>query len=513
MKPIYPWLLVVFPILHLYSENLGAVRDEEIFPAVLAGLATTTLIFFAFRALTKSPDKSALITAILLLFFFSGGHFMILIDAWNLTYPARLLLLTMAIAVGMLILTVWRLPASLNFRPLAKSFYIASLALLIFPTATIIDHWLEADELVSIEKPRRYKQVLDTPEHPDIYYIIADGYPSNRHLLRDYGYDNTPFTEALEALGFFVAYDSKSNYGATLHSLSSSLNMRYVPENTANADVDGRLYLRTLIADNEVARVLIESGYTYVYMLSGFLRSSRTADFNLDFFEGGAKKYDFRTRDLITDGRSYKEPFYPLLLSSTLLHLTSGKLEPLLEAKGRPYTWRDTGRFFATLESLKRVPDMPEATFTFTHLLEPHGPVQLKRNGEKLAEATWRPSPAQFFAELELINEHLLEALRVILKRSTTPPIIILQADHGTDLGRSWSDDRHVTYFEILNAFHLPGGRPGRMRRDISPINTFRVILSAYYGMQYEELEVKHFDLPKGYDAPFMQIDVTEQFR
>ena len=42
---IYPWLLSVFPILHLYSENLGAVPDEEVLPAVLVSLAITTGVF------------------------------------------------------------------------------------------------------------------------------------------------------------------------------------------------------------------------------------------------------------------------------------------------------------------------------------------------------------------------------------------------------------------------------------------------------------------------------------
>ena len=441
-----------------------------------------------------------------------------LIDPWNLTHPARIVLLAMAIGVGALIVTVWQLPADMNLRAVTTAFNVGAFTLLILPSLTIIGHWLQVDELVRMEKrPRRYRQVADTPEYPDIYYIIADGYPSNGQLLRDYGYNNTAFTDALETLGFFVAYDSKSNYGATLNSLSSSLNMRYVTENTAADKVDDLVYLRSLIADSEVARVLMERGYTYVYMLSGFLLPSRIADLNLDFFEDGVKKYHSQSRNPAADSRVYKEPFYPLLLNTTLLRLVSGDLQPLLldagGGGGHPYVWSDTRRFFATLESLKRIPDIPEATFTFAHLIEPHEPVQLKRNGEKLAEPTSRPEPAQFFAELELINEHLLKMLSDILEKSTTPPIIILQADHGTNLGRVFTDDGRLTHFEILNAFHLPAERPHALTSDISPINTFRVILNTYYGMEYEELDVRHFDIPKGYDAPFMQIDVTEQFR
>ena len=331
MKTIYPWLLSGFPILHLYSENLGAVRDEEVFPATLASLAITTVVFFAFRSLIKSRAKSALMTALVVSVFLSYGHCVMLIDPWNLTHPARIVLLAMAIGVGALIVTVWQLPADMNLRAVTTAFNVGAFTLLILPSLTIIGHWLQVDELVRMEKrPRRYRQVADTPEYPDIYYIIADGYPSNGQLLRDYGYNNTAFTDALETLGFFVAYDSKSNYGATLNSLSSSLNMRYVTENTAADKVDDLVYLRSLIADSEVARVLMERGYTYVYMLSGFLLPSRIADLNLDFFEDAVKKYHSQSRNPAADSRVYKEPFYPLLLNTTLLRLVSGDLQPLL---------------------------------------------------------------------------------------------------------------------------------------------------------------------------------------
>ena len=174
-------------------------------------------------------------------------------------------------------------------------------------------------------------------------------------------------------------------------------------------------------------------------MLSGFLLPSRTADINLDFFEDGVKRYHSARQNHELDSRVYKEPFYPLLVNTTLFRLVARELQPLLlDSKRQPYVWSDTRRFFATLESLKRIPDLPEATFTFAHLIEPHEPVQLKRNGEKLAELTSRPKPAQFFAELELINEHLLGMLGEILEKSTTPPIIVLQADHGSDLGVSF---------------------------------------------------------------------------
>ncbi len=63
---------------------------------------------------------------------------------------------------------------------------------------------------------------------PDVYYIILDAYTRADVLQDVFGYDNQPFLDQLEALGFRVAEDSRSNYALTRLSLSSSLNMNYL---------------------------------------------------------------------------------------------------------------------------------------------------------------------------------------------------------------------------------------------------------------------------------------------
>ena len=63
---------------------------------------------------------------------------------------------------------------------------------------------------------------------PDIYYLILDGYSSNSHLSSHWRIDNTEFTSLLEEHGFYVAYDSVSNYTYTHASISSSLNFDYI---------------------------------------------------------------------------------------------------------------------------------------------------------------------------------------------------------------------------------------------------------------------------------------------
>ena len=64
----------------------------------------------------------------------------------------------------------------------------------------------------------------DAGDRRDIYYIILDRYPSQETLMSTaYGYDNSPFLDALEQSGFYVAEHSRANYIMTALSIASSL--------------------------------------------------------------------------------------------------------------------------------------------------------------------------------------------------------------------------------------------------------------------------------------------------
>jgi hypothetical protein len=523
-RPFYPWILTLFPILHLYSVNLGQVRDEEVLPSAIVSLAVVSLFYLVVHSVGRSAGKASLVTGVFVLTFFLYGHVAARLGDRGLGHPS-ILLPSAAAGFTVFSLLIWRLAGTRDLGQMNKAANVMALALLVLPSAKVITYWTlpepgeERLRPVAAEPRNAFKE-LDSPARPDVYYIIADGYSSNRHLLREFGYDNSLFTKALERLGFYVAYDSRSNYGATLHSLSSALNMRYVPENSATGalgqDKNDLLYLRRLIADSEAARFLKQRGYTYIYMLSGYLVSSTIADLNVDFAPDGVKEY--QARDVVSGlgrggMREYRQSFSLCLAESTALRVIRERMRQLLVPSDRPFEWNDIRRFFATLDRLEAVPDMPEATFTFVHLLKPHGPVQLDRKGRRLVQPTGKSRREEFFSELELVNERLLGTLTTILRRSKNRPIIILQADHGTHLGDVWTPDHRLTHFEILNAFCLPDEAPERLHGDVSPVNTFRILFSEYFEAELEDLEVRRYDVPGGYDAPFDQIDVTQYFR
>jgi hypothetical protein len=82
-----------------------------------------------------------------------------------------------------------------------------------------------------------------------------------------------------------------------------------------------------------------------------------------------------------------------------------------------------------------------------------------------------------------------------MIASSPTPPVIILQGDHGS-IG-----SKPNTRTTIFNAYYLPGGSAQALHDDISPVNTFRVVFNTLFGGNYSLLDdVSYYSV---YSTPF----------
>ena len=376
--------------------------------------------------------------------------------------------------------------------------------------------------------PNDGPKVNDSSTRPDIYYIIPDAYPSDVWLQAAMNYDNSNFTQALRDRGFIAAEHAQSNYASTLHSLSSVLNMRYNDSNPTQ--VQDRDYLRLSIADSEVARQLQQLGYTYIQLLSGFLIPSSIADINRDFTPSGTVEIDVDQSDITTavlkinasptettklliDRRSpYKQSFMSLYIDTTVLRIVASQLDKLLHRdEFMPYHVNAAERFLATIDNVKSIAAMPEATFTFIHLIKPHAPTVFTRHGE-IIRRILEPSPEEWFGELEFVNSKFLEMIDTILANSENQPVIIFQADHGSTYGNPRTKDNRGIHFDVYAAHYLPDAYSMALPKPYTLINTFPLILNAVFEMDYELRHDRLIEILRGYDSPFAISDVTEIF-
>jgi hypothetical protein len=518
--PLYTWLLAIYPVLFVFSQNVGEVFESEVWLSIAAAPLGASGLFALMWGITHSAPKAGALTAICALAFFSYGHVL------NLTHTPEVLLVILYAVIVLAAATLIVRHDETAIHRATPTLNIVALALVLMTLPPILSYVYRGhiQSASAFDDPNDHPRLLDSAERPDIYYIVLDAYSANSHFLRDYGYDNSAFTDALEERGFFVAYDSMTTYGVTLVSLGASLNMRYIDANDQEAAQSFRSdedYFRSLMTDSQVAHDLQARGYTYIYMMSGFTTPSTIADANVDFYPSGAQYY-FASDDPADPQevvKFYQRPFFPLLLETTAAHTladTAAYVQEQAAASGddAPYLFWRPERALLTWDEAEKIPTVPEATFSLIHIIKPHEPIAFTREGQIIPypyvkyDQPYDMVRDAFFEQVEFTNTRTLQLIDTIIASSDVPPIIILQGDHGSTLGRPESHDQRRTNFEIMNAYYIPQSPSCISDPAIIPINTFRALFNCLFGTNFPMLESRFYAMPDNYDDLFNTVPV-----
>ena len=89
------------------------------------------------------------------------------------------------------------------------------------------------------------------------------------------------------------------------------------------------------------------------------------------------------------------------------------------------------------------------------------------------------------------INHKVEELIEILLKESENDPIIILQGDHGPKSsmeGKIKTPEILQESVAILNGYYFPGHDYSALYPNMSPVNTFRVILNQFFDKGYSLL-------------------------
>lgn len=99
--------------------------------------------------------------------------------------------------------------------------------------------------------------VVNERQYPNVYHILLDAHP-NAKAMETIGGDLKPFYHKLESLGFLTFPESRSNYPATMWSVSSMLNMGYLEDGWSD---QGTSFFRDLIQNSKVFKHCQKYGY------------------------------------------------------------------------------------------------------------------------------------------------------------------------------------------------------------------------------------------------------------
>ena len=498
---VFPWLIPAFAILHYLASNRLLFRISDSIAVAVVVLAIVTAAFVALRLVFKTAAVAAVLTGLLGIAFFSYGHiYLVLGERADDRYVMGL---GASVVVGLGALVIRRTEFA---RRIGSILNFASVVLLAAPVYQIAVHLYAAtpsrtgelsqesadlDEQVAEAKAR-----LTENELRDIYYIILDKYPRSGSPPE---FDNSEFVNELEARGFYVASQARSNYVLTRYSVTSSLNMYYVDDEYFDPPGTGKRQRLVAKADDHIlGRILTTIGYRYVHVSSGFkfTQTSRNADVVVDFAPPGRMLSGAQTRDPFSLERTTRlsRRFARNVLRTTAVRPFMSSNFNVHSDAPYAYSWTHPFRTLAWLDFMKEVGTMQGPKFVFAHLIKPHEPASFDRHGNITFDFegwTGDHDPtvtSAFYGQVIWLNDRMLEVIDAILDEYEEPPIMVIAGDHGEDRSNpSISND-------ILAAFLLPDGGESALYPSITSVNHFRAILDYYFDLRLGPLEDRVYD-------------------
>ena len=495
----YPLLFAAFPILFLYAHNINETPASEVWLPLVISVAATLVLWAVLSLVLRSLAKAGFATAIFLVFFFSYGRLHEVLENWGVFVPRHAYLLPSVLFIwGYCIYFISR--AKRDFRITTRMLNIAAVVLIAINLFNIGAYQVRLARLSDVTPVESTKHTAAASQAelsalPDIYFIILDEYAHPDTMKEWYDYDNSEFINSLEDKGFFIASGSETRMPSTPLMIAQVLNMEYLTGRWY-WDAANKKYVEIVstevdypddhpwsdptyhkIAYSKVADFLRAQGYQYIV-------------FGDSFVEYTYEKYVKDNADLYFN--YYGEAATPWVSGFQVILWSTTMLRPFYyHFVGSEYEIAHRRQTLYTLEHLKELPELEGPKFVFVHFNCPHEPFVFGPEGEYIASANWANyEDKQFYlGQYIFISGEIEKMVDELLKKSKTPPIIILQSDHGLRPHLTGIEVGGDEWEKILNAMYLPGMDADMLYDNISPVNTFRLIFNHYFDADYPLLE------------------------
>jgi hypothetical protein len=489
---LYPILFAFFPILALYSQNMQELSITVIVIPLLLSLGLALLFLLLSFLIFRNLDKAAIFASIIITLFFSFGHVVdvigpksgnLYINGSLVGTVSRYLLLFWFLVFISSIYPIARIHR--NLKTLTAVLGAVAIFMVLVSLVVIIPYQINRPNLALSSESFLAEIPLERiDKFPDVYYLVWDTFPSASTVATYYDSGISQLVDFLTERGFYIGNESHSNYGGSVQSLASSLNMQYLVDESGKEIVDARLQIQ-LLQRSKVVQLFKYLGYKYVNI---------KADWPATRGKGG----NFADTSFYPPGLS---GFSYLLTRTTIIRAIPGISDML----GLPSVLSPRVKYYKDtlyqLDKLSGIPNMVEGTrepvFVFAHIMIPHSPIVFDQDGEfAVSEAnSVEDQKAQYMEQLVFCTKQIEKLVDDILSKSGEPPIIILQGDHGPKSNEDLycfdslnEEQRLEVNSGILNAYYVPDSCRSLLYPTISPVNTFRLIFNCCFGTNYKLL-------------------------
>ncbi len=487
-RPVFhPFLIAAFPVLSLYAHNVYEAPLRALLAPLGLALVGALATWLVFRLVGRDAQRAGLATSLVAAIFFTYDRVSLALDeavsrasaVWiegRYRVPIWGVVAVMTLAAAPAVWAIFRrLKDPARWTAALNGFGLILVAL---PLGSIAMTRLR-EPARAVIRGEGAATAAPAGKRPDIYYIMLDGYARSDVLKDLFDVDNADFLRRLRTKGFFVAGRSTSNYCHTRLSIASTLNFDYLDRLLDPSSRDPNP-LDAMIADNHVVKALRPLGYRFVSFATGFGPTE------------------------CPEADAYLTPRFP---TEGFRRMAAGMtpLGPLLyseEIHDAYAHYRERTLF--TLENLPEIARMEGPTFTFAHIVCPHPPFSFGEDGEDVSprdkslfptdDKGWGGLPAYragYRRQAIFITKRIEAVIDRILAESPEPPIILLQSDHGSGLHHEQNDMARTDLrerFSNLCAVYFPDRDYSGLDDGITPVNSFRVILSHFFGADLPRL-------------------------
>ena len=486
-KAFFLYLLPLFFIYSGYNELFGFLNLGFVLLNFLGVALLAFFIFILIHFFLKEKKKSIIYT------FFSIAYFLLfgfLHDTLKKLLPSGNLLVSFTFLIPLTLLLLIILFIYLK-RQKQQNYSDLFLYLNVLMIALILSEMPNSTRRYRLDKSVhnlidfRFNtassyipgSIADSSK-PDIYFLLFDGMASTKSLKDRLGKDNSKLDSFLLNEGFYIANNAAANYNWTIHSLSTTFNMDYLPDFIAPVMNDPKAYFwgTNSILNNSLTSILQKEGYA-IHQYQPV--SINNADWPIENYFQYLKDQHFFFKTF--PGRIYRDVFWNYtsinnqFIKKIQLQVKNGRYE-------RHKRFVDTA-FLLVKNSCSKTGN---PRFVYGHFMIPHDPYVFTRKGElkkiTIDQLNKKEYEADAYFEQLLYANTLIEEMVMFIKNNNKPnTIIIVAGDHGF---RNFKQMGIENIFSNLNAFYFPNKNYSRLYDSVSPLNTFRVVLNTYFNAQ-----------------------------
>ncbi len=310
-----------------------------------------------------------------------------------------------------------------------------------------------------------------------MYFLLFDEYAGTKSLKSNLDYDNSATDSFLKQKGFTVQYNSRANYNITPFSMTSILNMDYLPMNKKIVNVEDFSEIMQKLAESSTLHNFHDAGYDLVNR-SIFEFDNQPSMIRETFLPVKVK--------LITSNT-----FYDRVIKQAMKKYGIGVQKRWINIDTYDSYYDYNNKVLKLVKENAAEPHT-NPQFVYAHLVMPHTPFYFDKDGNKEDQvlsykASEKMDPAYYLYNVQHTNKEMKALVNDILDKKKGNAVIVLMGDHGFKRQVNIKDSS--TLFQNMCAVYFPDRDYKGFYDSMSNVNVFRLVSNKALGTRYPLLK------------------------